>query len=95
MDLITAVEPDLARLYAALAHGASWETTVLLLGVLVIALVSRLLDEWQCRETLVAIIIKDAKDGTVIEQRRGRGGPAMRIEIGSKRLPRWRRCLCR
>jgi hypothetical protein len=30
---------------------------------------------------LVAVF-KDAKDGTVIEQKRGRGGPAMRIEIG-------------
>jgi hypothetical protein len=83
MNLITTVDPGLAiRLSAVLAHAASWKTVTLILGVLVIGWVGRLLTEWQRRKTLVAVI-KDAKDGTVIEQQRGRSGPAMRIEIGT------------
>jgi hypothetical protein len=83
MNLITAVDPDLpVRLSAVLAHAASWKTVILLLGVLVIGLVGRLLAEWQRRRTLVAVI-QHAPGGTVIVQSRGRGGPAMRIEIGS------------
>ena len=82
MNLITAVDPDLpVRLSSALAHASSWKSVILLLGVLVIGLIGRLLAEWQRRKTLVAVI-KDAPGGTVIVQNRGRGGPAMRIEIG-------------
>ena len=83
MHLITAVDPNLlVRFSAVLAHVTSWKPAILFLGVLVIGWVGRLLAEWQRRKTLVAVI-KDAKDGTVIEQQRGRGGPAMRIQIGS------------
>jgi hypothetical protein len=83
MNLITAVDPDLpVRLSSALAHAVSWKSVILLLGVLVIGLVGRLLAEWQRRSTLVALV-RHARGGTVIEQKRGRGGPAMRIEIGS------------
>lgn len=82
MYLITTADPGLVvRLSAVLAHAASWKTVILILGVLVIGLVGRWLAESQRRKTLVAVI-KDAKDGTVIEQQRGRGGPAMRIKIG-------------
>ena len=82
MNLITAVDPDLPiRLSAVLAHAASWQTVILLVGVLVIGSAGRLLAEWQRRKTLVAVI-KEASAGTVIEQKRGRGGPAVRIEIG-------------
>ena len=82
MNLITAVDPGLAvRLSAVLAHAASWKSVILVLAALAIGLVGRLLAESQRRKTLVAVI-KEAKDGTVIEQQRGRGGPAMRIEIG-------------
>jgi hypothetical protein len=65
-----------------LTYAASWGTVILLLGVLVIGLAARLLAEWQRRKTLVALI-QHAPGGTVIMQNRGRGGPAMRIEIGS------------
>jgi hypothetical protein len=83
MSFVTAVDPDpLVRLSALLAHMASWKSVILLLGVLVIGLVSRLLAEWQRRKTLVAIV-KHARGGSVIEQGRGHGGPAMRIEIGA------------
>ena len=83
MNLITAVDPaPLARLSAVLAHAASWKTVILLLGVLVIGLVGRLLAEWQRRKTLVAVI-QQAPAGSRIVQNRGRGGPAMRIEIGT------------
>jgi hypothetical protein len=82
MNLITAVDPDLpVRLSAVLAHAASWQAMILLLGVLVIGLAGRLLAEWQRRKTLVDVM-KEAPPGTVIEQKRGRGGPAVRIEIG-------------
>lgn len=82
MNLVTAVDLDLpVRLSAALAHAASWKTVILLLGVLVLGLAGRLLAEWQRRKTLVAVI-QQAPGGTVIVQQRGRGGPAMRIEIG-------------
>jgi hypothetical protein len=83
MNLITAVDPAMsARLSAALAHAASWELAVLFLGGLVIGLAGCLLTEWQRRKTLVAVI-QHARAGTVITQERGRGGPAMRIEIGA------------
>jgi hypothetical protein len=82
MNFITSVDPDLtARWSGALAHAASWESVIVLLGVLVIGLVGRLLSEGQRRKTLVALIT-NAPGGTKIVQDRGRGGPAMRIEIG-------------
>ena len=85
MNLITAVDPDLpVRFSSALAHASSWKSVIVLLGVLVIGLIGRLLAEWQRRKTLVAVI-KDARDGTVIVQNRGHGGPALRIEIGTGR----------
>jgi len=52
-----------------------------LVAVLVIGLLGRLLSEWQRRRTLVELVTK-APAGTVITQQRGRGGPAMKIEIG-------------
>jgi hypothetical protein len=82
MNFITVVDPDFpVRLSAALAHARSWKSVTLFLGVLVVGLVGRLLAEWQRRKTLVAVI-QHAPDGTVIVQKRGCGGPAMRIEIG-------------
>jgi len=83
MNLLNAADPDLpVRLSAVLAHAATWQSVIVLLGVLVLGLVGRLLAEWQRRKTLVAII-QHAPGGTVIVQQRGRGGPAMRIQIGS------------
>jgi len=83
MKLITVADPGLPGwLAAALAHAVSWRSAIFVVAVLVIGSVARLLAEWQRRKTLVAMI-KHAPRGTVIEQERGRGGPAMRIEIGS------------
>lgn len=72
----------LVCLPAAPAHAVSWRSAIFALVVLVVGLVSRLFAEWQRRKTLVSVI-NYARGGTVIVQERGRGGPAMRIEIGS------------
>lgn len=63
-----------------LAYAVSWGSAIFALAVLGVRSVVSLLAEWQRRETLVALT-KDAKPGTVIEQGRGRGGPAMRIQV--------------
>jgi hypothetical protein len=49
--------------------------------MVVITGVFRLLAEWQRRLTLVALV-QHAPGGTVIVQERGRGGPAMRVQVG-------------
>jgi hypothetical protein len=82
MNLITTVDPNLlVRWSAVYAHVTSWKAAILFLGGLVIGVVGRLLAEWQRRKTLVDVIQR-APSGTVIVQGRGRGGPAMRIEVG-------------
>jgi len=50
---------------------------------LVAALVgmSALVAEWQRRTTLIALV-RNAPAGTVVVQERGRGGPAMRVQVG-------------
>ena len=68
-------------LIAVLARGVSWWSLVLVLAVVVAVLTAGLLAEWQRRTTLVALL-KAAGPGTVIQQGRGSGGPAMRIELG-------------
>jgi hypothetical protein len=73
----------LVWLSAALAHAASWRSVILVLAALVIWSFAGLLAEWQRRKTLVALL-KHARGGTVIVQDRGRGGPAIRIEVGSE-----------
>lgn len=83
MNLIATVDPNLLAGWSAVyAHVTSWKSAILFLGVLVLGLVGRLLAEWQRRKTLVAMV-QQAPGGTVIVQQRGRGGPAVRIEVGS------------
>jgi hypothetical protein len=83
MELDTAVEPGLPGwLSAAMGHTVAWRSAVLVVVVLIIIMVGRLLAESQRRRTLIAVI-QHAPGGTVITQERGRGGPAMRIEIGT------------
>ena len=83
MNLIATVDPNLlVRWSAVYAHVTSWKSAILFLGVLVLGLVGRQLAEWQRRKTLIAMV-QQAPGGTVIMQQRGRGGPAVRIEIGS------------
>jgi hypothetical protein len=71
------------RLPAALTQVAWWQSALLFPGALVIGLAGRLRAGWQRRQALIAVI-GHARGRTVIVQRRGRGGAAMRIEAGSR-----------
>ena len=83
MELVTS--PDLGLpvwVYTTLGHMVSWKVGLLILAVLALSALTRLLDEWQRRRTLVALI-KHAPRGSVIVQGRGRNGPAMWVTVGS------------
>jgi hypothetical protein len=69
------------RLTITLAHAVSWAAMGAILGLMVIAGVIRLLAEWQRRLTLVAIM-QHAPAGTLLVQRRGLGGPELRLLVG-------------
>jgi hypothetical protein len=69
--------------YGMLAHAASWRSWIFVVALPALGMLGRLLAEWQRRETLVALM-EHAPGGTVIVQERGRGGPAMRVEVGSR-----------
>lgn len=54
------------------------------LGICLVAVLvgmSALVAEWQRRATLIALV-RNAPAGTVVVQERGRGGPAMRVQVG-------------
>jgi hypothetical protein len=68
-------------LVAMLARAVSWRSAIFVLAVLAVGSAACQLAEWQRRKTLIAVM-KGGMPGTVVIQERGRGGPAMRIEIG-------------
>ncbi len=76
----------LGRASTALVHHVSWIAVCWGASVMTIAGLFRLLSEWQRRMTLVAIL-QHAREGTVIVQERGLGGPAMWVRVGSGPSP--------
>jgi hypothetical protein len=83
LSFSTAVGPAVpVRLPAALAQVAWWQSAVLFLGVLVIGLAGPMRAGWHRRQAVIAVI-GHPRGRTVIVLRRGRGGPARRIEAGS------------
>jgi hypothetical protein len=64
-----------------LAPAVSWSAACCVIAVLLITGLFRLLSEWQRRLTLVAIIER-AREGTVVVQERGPGGPALWVQVG-------------
>ena len=61
---------------------AQHQAVLMICLVAALAAAGALLAEWQRRTTLLAVV-RHAPAGTVVVQERGRGGPAMKIHVGT------------
>jgi hypothetical protein len=64
-------------------HRLTWPQAAVILGMLGALLAYRLLSEHLRRKTLTELVER-SPGGTIIQQERGAGGPAMHIEIGER-----------
>jgi hypothetical protein len=80
--LVAVVNVDLpVGLVVSLAYGVSVKSLVFVLVVRAAASAAGLLDEWQRRKTLIALV-KAASPGTVVGQGNGCSGLAIRAGVG-------------